>query len=67
MEVKVNGKSVKVFTGAEVEHAIMAYSYECYREVKQGEKIVRDSHGNRVQLGGELNGSEEFSVVSVDN
>ncbi len=65
MQISVNGEQIRIFSGARVEDALRRYSMEEYKKVKAGEKIVRDKYGNRVKLGGELTGREEFTIAEA--
>lgn len=67
MEIKVNDKPVKVFSGARVRHAIRKYSVEDYEKVQEGSEQIRDRYGNEIKLGGELTGGEEFFVVDKNS
>lgn len=67
MEVEVNKKLVKVFSGARVKHAIKEYSVKDYKKVKEGKKLVRDKYGNKVMLDGELTGEEELFIEDSNN
>lgn len=63
MQVTVNGEEVEIFEGARLENVIMKYSMAEYEKIEQGEKIVQDKWGNKVNLSGELTGREEFQIV----
>lgn len=67
MEIEVNKKLVKVFSGARVKHAIKTYSVKDYKKIEEGKKLVRDKYGNKVMLGGELTGEEELFIENSNN
>lgn len=64
MKIKVNDEVVQIFHGAKVKDVIRSYSYDEYKKVKKGEKIIQDQHGNQVMPNGELMGNEEFYIVN---
>ncbi|MEF8798557.1 MAG: hypothetical protein V5A79_04000 [Candidatus Bipolaricaulota bacterium] len=67
MKIEVNKKLVKVFVGSRVKHAIRKYSIKDYKEVKKGRKLIRDKHGHKVMLDGELIGEEELFIEDSSN
>ncbi len=60
MQIKVNEKSIEIFSGARVRDALRKYSRAEWKRVQKNEKMVCDRHGHEVGLDGELNGGEEF-------
>lgn len=66
MQVTVNGKEVTIFSGAKVEDVIRRYSMDEYKQIKGGDKIVKDKYGNQIMLGGELTGREELIITSKE-
>ena len=60
MQVKVNGRTIELFSGAKVEDALRRYSRTEWRRVRDGERRVCDAHGHEVGLDGELAGGQEL-------
>ena len=62
MQVKVNGRTVEIFSGAKVEDALRRYSRAEWTRVRRNEKLVCDARGHEVGLDGELVGGEELTT-----
>jgi hypothetical protein len=60
MRIKVNGRTVEIFSGARVKDVLRKYSAEEWARVRRKEKTVTDSRGREVGLEGELSGGEEL-------
>lgn len=54
MQIKVNDRTVEIFSGARVADALRAYSLVTWKQVQQGSKTVCDRHGHEIALDGEL-------------
>ncbi len=54
MNIKVNSKTVEVFTGARVADVLRKYSKVSWKQVQKGSKTVYDRYGHEVALDGEL-------------
>jgi hypothetical protein len=52
--VFVNDKSVTIYRGMQVKHALIAYDQSLYEACTSGEVSVEDEHGFRVGLEGAL-------------
>ena len=65
MQVKVNGRTVEIFSGARVRDAVRKSSPAAWALVRKKEKAVFDRHGHEVGLDGELSGGEELFIRSV--
>jgi sulfur carrier protein ThiS len=64
MQIKVNGQTIEIFTGARVKDALHKYSREEWTQVRDNKKTVRDGHGHEVELDGELCGGEELFTAA---
>jgi sulfur carrier protein ThiS len=62
MQIKVNGETVEIFSGARVKDVLRKYSRPELKRVQADEKMVCDRHGHEVALEGELSGGEELVV-----
>jgi hypothetical protein len=54
MRVRINNKSVKIFSGARVRDVLIKYSQKSYKRVLKSKYIVVDENGNSVDVDGEL-------------
>ena len=54
MQIKVNDKTVEIFSGACVRDALRKYSPVTWKQVQNGSKAVYDDHGHEVGLDGAL-------------
>lgn len=52
--VYVNDRSVRLYKGMEVRHALIACDYDLYKAVEEGLMRVEDKDGLRVGIGGAL-------------
>jgi len=64
MQIKMNGQTIEIFTGAKVKDVLRKYSRAEWTQVRTKKKKVCDRYGNEVGLDGELMGGEEL-VTSV--
>ncbi len=62
MQIKVNGKTVEIFSGARVRDVLRKYSASEWKRVKRHEKKVCDRHGHEIGLDGELAEHDELIV-----
>ncbi len=62
MNIKVNGKTVEIFSGARVADVLRKYSRISWKQVQNGYKQVCDGHGHEIGHDGELNGGEALFV-----
>ncbi len=62
MHIKVNDKTVEIFSGARVADVLRKYSKISWKQVQNGRKAVLDGHGHEVALSGELSGGEKLLV-----
>jgi hypothetical protein len=62
MQVKVNEKSVEIFSGACVKDAVRKYSRTAWKKVRENKVSVFDGYGHEVAPDGELSGGEELFV-----
>jgi hypothetical protein len=60
LTVFVNDKPVTVFRGMTVKHALIAFDYTLYRDVRDGKAVVKDENGFSVGLGGALHEGARF-------
>lgn len=65
MNIKVNGKSFEIFSGARVRDALRKYSPITWTQVQKGSKKVCDSHGHEIGLDGELDDGARLIVRRV--
>ena len=54
MEIWVNGRSVRIYRGMQVKHALIALDQELYRQASRGELTVEDENGFVLGLEGSL-------------
>ncbi len=62
MKVKVNDREIEIFNGALVRDALLKYSKEEYKFIRDNEKIVVDKHNNKRFLSGELSAGETLYI-----
>jgi len=62
MKVKVNDREIEIFNGALVRDALLKYSKEEYKFVRDNEKIVVDKRNNKRFLSGELSAGETLFI-----
>jgi sulfur carrier protein ThiS len=62
MHIKVNRKTVEIFSGARVKDVLRKYSAGTWKQVQQGSKAVCDGHGHEVGLDGELGDGDRLVV-----
>jgi sulfur carrier protein ThiS len=64
MQIKVNGQTIEIFTGAKVRDAVRKYSRAEWALVANNEKKVTDLNGHEVGLDGELVGGESLVIAA---
>lgn len=62
MHIKVNRKTVEVFSGACVRDVLRKYSPLTWKQVQKGSKAVFDGRGHEVGLDGELSDGQRLVV-----
>jgi hypothetical protein len=62
MKIKVNHKTVEIFSGARVKDVLRKYSAITWTQVQKGSKAVCDGHGHEVGLEGELGDGDRLVV-----
>ncbi len=62
MKVKVNDREIEIFNGALVRDALLKYSKEEYKFIRDNEKIVVDKRNNKRFLSGELSAGETLYI-----
>ena len=62
MLVKVNEKTVEIFSGARVKDIVRKHSRTAWKKVLDKKASVFDRYGYEVALDGELSGGEELFV-----
>jgi len=62
MKVKVNGRGIEIFNGALVKDALLKYSKEEYKFIRDKKKIVVDKRNNKRFLSGELSAGETLFI-----
>lgn len=65
MNIKVNGRTVEIFSGARVADVLRKYSPLSFKQVQKGSRAVLDARGHELGLNGELRGGEELLVKNV--
>jgi hypothetical protein len=65
MQIKVNGRTVEIFSGACVRDALRKYSQVTWKQVQKGSKAVFDGHGHGIGLDGELADGAQLLVKRV--
>ncbi|HSQ35946.1 MAG TPA: hypothetical protein VLQ89_08145 [Candidatus Binatia bacterium] len=65
MQIKVNGKSVEIFSGATVGDVLRKYSRITWTQVQKGSKTACDGHGHEIGLNGELADGADIRVRRV--
>jgi len=63
MDIRFNGKTVRIFRGATVGDALLRFSEELHHQAEAGQKKILDRHGHEVALSGELTGGEAFRIA----
>jgi hypothetical protein len=66
MQIKVNDRTVEIFSGACVRDVLRKYSRITWKQVQKGTKAVFDRHGHDVALGGELSEGALLVVKRVE-
>ncbi len=62
MFIKINGKTIEIFSGARVMDALRRYSRAEWKQIQADKKRVYDAHGHEVAPDGELGGGEELFI-----
>jgi hypothetical protein len=62
--VFVNERSVDIYRGMKVKHALIALDYALYKACAEGQAVVRDGHGFIVGLDGALGEGAKLSIVA---
>ena len=65
MHIKVNHKTVEIFSGARVADVLRKYSAITWKQVEKGSKAVCDGHGHEVGLDGELGEGAQLYIKRV--
>jgi len=65
MHIKVNHKTIEIFSGARVADVLRKYSASTWKQVEKGSKIVCDGHGHEVGLDGELGEGAQLYIKRV--
>ena len=52
--VFVNDKSVKIYRGMHLKHALISYDYALYKAAVEGTILIEDENGFRIGLEGSL-------------
>jgi len=65
MHIKVNGKSIEIFSGACVRDVLRKYSKLTWTQVQKGSKTICDGHGHEIGLDGELSDGAKLIVKRV--
>ncbi len=65
ISVTVNGRTVEVYAGMEVQHAVTAYDVQVHAACRRGEMVVVDEHGFRVGLTGMLHDGARLCVKAA--
>lgn len=65
MQIKVNGRTVKIFSGACVRDVLRKYSQVTWKQVQKGSKAVFDGHGHEIGLDGGLADGARLRVKRV--
>jgi hypothetical protein len=65
MQIKVNDRTVEIFSGACVRDVLRKYSRITWKQIQKGSKAVFDRHGHDIALGGELSEGTRLLVKRV--
>jgi len=65
MHIKVNGKTVEIFSGACVRDVLRKYSQITWTQIQKGSKAVFDGRGHEVGLEGGLSEGARLIVKRV--
>jgi len=65
MQIKVNDKTIEIFSGACVRDVLRKYSKLTWTQVQKGSKMVCDGHGHQIGLDGELSDGVRLTVTRV--
>jgi hypothetical protein len=65
MQIKVNDRTVEIFSGACVRDVLRKYSRITWKQIQKGSKAVFDRHGHDIALGGELSEGARLLVKRV--
>jgi hypothetical protein len=65
MHIKVNGRTVEIFSGACVKDVVRKYSQLTWTQVQKGSKAVCDGHGHELGLDGELSDGARLLIRRV--
>ncbi len=65
MHIKVNDKTIEIFSGACVKDALRKYSRITWTQIQKGSKAVFDGLGHEVGLEGELSDGVRLVVKRV--
>jgi hypothetical protein len=64
MNIRIDDQELEIFSGARVRDAILKYSAQEYRAVREGKKKVKDKHNNTVALDGELTHNQSLYIAN---
>jgi hypothetical protein len=65
MKIKVNDRTVEIFSGARVADVLRKYSKITWKQIQKGSKAVFDGHGHEIGLDGELSEGARLQVKRV--
>ncbi len=65
MQIKVNDRTVEIFSGACVRDVLRKYSQVTWKQVQKGSKAVFDGHGHEIGLDGGLADGARLRVKRV--
>ncbi|CAG9620802.1 hypothetical protein [Sutcliffiella rhizosphaerae] len=63
MNVIINNKSIELFKGATLKHALLKTDPSLYEKVLSGEAVIEDQHGNLTQINGAVGENFSYTVV----
>jgi len=62
MNVTVNGKPIRIFSGSTAGDAILIYSESSFRRVMSGDLVIRDRYGNEIDPGGAISPETQLFI-----
>ena len=64
MKVKVNSKSIELFKGATLKHALLKTDDKLYQRVVKGEAVIKDQYGNLTDINGAAGDGFSYFIES---
>ncbi|MRX71239.1 hypothetical protein GJU40_03510 [Bacillus lacus] len=64
MKIKINDRSIELFHGATLKHALLKTDENLYRLVRDGKASIKDQEGNITDINGAAGSGFSYYVVN---